>query len=76
MVKRLGAVSAGGIERRRVVDVPRERMASPGVERATTVAGLSPVKGAIWHSTPVVSSCAESSEEHGSPALKPQRCTQ
>ena len=60
MVKRFGAVSAGGIESRRVVDVPSERMASPGVERATTVAGLSPVKGAIWHSTLAVTWCGYS----------------
>ena len=47
VVNRFGAVSAGGIERRNVVEVPRERMASPGVESAMTVAGLSPVNGAM-----------------------------
>ena len=50
VVKRLGAEEVGGMERRRVVEVPRERMASPGEERATTVAGLSPVKGAMRQS--------------------------
>lgn len=50
MVKRLGASEVGGMESRRVVDVPRDRMASPGEESATTVAGLSPVKGAIKQS--------------------------
>lgn len=49
-MKRLGEVSAGGMERRSVVDVPRERIASPGAERATTDAGLSPVNGATMHS--------------------------
>lgn len=33
-----------------MVEVPRDRMASPGVESATTVAGLSPVNGAMVHS--------------------------
>ena len=47
MVKRFGAVSAGGIESKKVVDVPRDRMASPGAESAMPVAGLSPVNGAI-----------------------------
>ena len=47
VVKRVGGSEVGGIESRRVVEVPRERMASPGEESATTVAGLSPVKGAI-----------------------------
>ena len=42
----------GGMERSSVVEVPRERIASPGAESATTVAGLSPVKGAIIHSVP------------------------
>jgi hypothetical protein len=46
----LGGVSAGGIERRNVVDVPSDRSASPGAESATTVAGLSPVNGATMHS--------------------------
>ena len=40
----------GGIESNRVVDVPRERIASPGADSATTVAGLSPVNGAITQS--------------------------
>jgi hypothetical protein len=36
---------------RSVVLVPRDRSASPGAERATTVAELSPVNGAIMQST-------------------------
>lgn len=47
----LGGVSDGGMERRNVVDVPRERSASPGAETATTVAGLSPVNGATTQSS-------------------------
>ena len=47
-----GTVSdGGGIDTSRVVDVPRERMASPGFERVTIVDGLSPVNGATIHST-------------------------
>ena len=49
-MKRAGGASAGGIARRNVVEVPNESTASPGVERATIVAGLSPVKGATMHS--------------------------
>ena len=49
-VKRFGGVSVGGMLRRRVVEVPSDRMASPGDESATTVAGLSPVKGAMRQS--------------------------
>ena len=41
----------GGIDSRNVVEVPRDRIASPGADKATTVAGLSPVNGAIIHST-------------------------
>lgn len=47
----LGGISDGGMERRNVVDVPRERSASPGAETATTVAGLSPVNGAMTQSS-------------------------
>lgn len=47
---RFGGSSVGGMERRSVVEVPSERIASPGEESATTVAGLSPVKGAMRHS--------------------------
>ena len=50
MVKRTGASFVGGMERRRVVEVPRDTMASPGLDKATTVAGLSPVNGAIRQS--------------------------
>ena len=50
MVKRLGGESAGGIDNRNVVDVPNERRASPGKDSATTVAGLSPVKGEMIQS--------------------------
>lgn len=49
-MKRLGGVSDPGMEKRKVVEVPRERTASPGLERDITVAGLSPVKGATMHS--------------------------
>ena len=38
------------MEIKKVVDVPRERMASPGADRDITVAGLSPVKEAIRQS--------------------------
>lgn len=50
MINRLGGVSDGGLERRKVVEVPRERMASPGLEKETRVAGLSPVNAPIIHS--------------------------
>src|SRR5882762_445453 len=50
VVKRLGGISAGGIASRKVVDVPKERIASPGVDRATIVAGLSPVNDATMQS--------------------------
>lgn len=49
-MKRAGGESAGGMLNRSVVLVPRDRIASPGAERATTVAGLSPVNGAIMQS--------------------------
>ena len=49
-MKRFGAESEGGMDRRKVVEVPSDRMASPGVESAMTVAGLSPVNGAMIHS--------------------------
>ena len=49
-MNRLGGASAGGIERRNVVEVPRERRASPGADSAITVAGLSPVNGATIQS--------------------------
>lgn len=35
-----------GMDNKKVVDVPSESKASPGPERETTVAGLSPVNGA------------------------------
>ena len=40
------------MESKKVVDVPRDRMASPGADRDITVAGLSPVKEAIIQSVP------------------------
>lgn len=40
----------GGMESKKVVEVPSDIIASPGVERAITLAGLSPVKGATRHS--------------------------
>ena len=45
-MKRFGGALAGGIESSRVVEVPRDRMAAPDADSETTVAGLSPVKGA------------------------------
>ena len=50
MVNRLGNISDGRTEIRKVVEVPRERIASPGPERETRVAGLSPVNGPTTHS--------------------------
>lgn len=50
MVKRFGGVGAGGIERRKVVEVPSDSKASPGADSDMTVAGLSPVNGATIHS--------------------------
>ena len=38
------------MESKKVVDVPRERTASPGADRDITVAGLSPVKEAMIQS--------------------------
>lgn len=47
-----GTVSeGGGIDTSSVVDVPRERIASPGFDRVTIVDGLSPVNGATIQST-------------------------
>lgn len=40
----------GGMESMKVVEVPSDIIASPGVERAITLAGLSPVNGATIHS--------------------------
>lgn len=46
-----GTVSdGGGIDTSRVVDVPRERIASPGEDKVTIVDGLSPVNGATIQS--------------------------
>ena len=50
VVNRFGGVDAGGIASKRVVEVPSDKMASPGVESPATVAGLSPVKGATMQS--------------------------
>ncbi len=50
VVTRLGGISEGGTERRNVVEVPNERIASREAEREMTVAGLSPVKGATMQS--------------------------
>ena len=38
------------MESRKVVEVPSDIIPSPGLERAITLAGLSPVKGATRHS--------------------------
>jgi len=48
-VNLFGGFADGGMESRKVVEVPSDIIASPGVERAITVAGLSPVKGATRH---------------------------
>ena len=45
VVNLFGGFADGGIESRKVVEVPRDIIASPGAERAITLAGLSPVKG-------------------------------
>jgi len=45
VVVRLGGDEDGGIDINKVVDVPRDKIASPGDENETTVEGLSPVKG-------------------------------
>ena len=50
MVNRAGASLDGGMSRRNVVEVPRERMPSPTVESDAVEAGLSPVKGATEQS--------------------------
>ena len=50
VVVQVGPVGDAGIEIRRVVDVPSERIASPGLESVTMDAGLSPVKGATMQS--------------------------
>jgi hypothetical protein len=45
-VVHVGVSCVGGTERRKVVDVPKDRRAAPGSEmRAATVPGLSPVIG-------------------------------
>jgi hypothetical protein len=49
-VNLFGGFVDGGMESRRVVEVPSDSIASPGRERAITLAGLSPAKGAIRHS--------------------------
>ena len=38
------------MSRRKVVDVPRDKMPSPSVDSEAIVAGLSPVNGATEHS--------------------------
>ena len=54
-MNRFGGTELGGTERRNVVEVPSESKASPGADRDITVAGLSPVNGAIIHSNDNVS---------------------
>lgn len=49
-MNRFGGVSDDGAERRKVVEVPKERIASPGRENETRVAGLSPVNDPTMHS--------------------------
>ena len=49
------------MDTKRVVDVPKERMASPGLERETIDDGLSPVNGATIQSAwDIVSPCSSS----------------
>lgn len=45
-----GGFADGGMDSKKVVEVPSESIASPDVERAITLAGLSPVNGATRHS--------------------------
>lgn len=47
-----GGFVDGEMESKKVVEVPSDIIASPGVERAITLAGLSPVKGATRHPAP------------------------
>ena len=54
MVNLFGGFVEGSMENRKVVEVPSDIIASPGLERAITPAGLSPVKGATIHSVPTV----------------------
>ena len=78
-MKRLGGVPAGGIERRNVVEVPKERMASPGAESAMTVAGLSPVNGATTQPGHWLVECGVSLSHtpftEGIPGSNPHRST-
>ena len=67
------------MESKKVVDVPRDRMASPGADRDITVAGLSPVKEAIIQSETMVSAHRSCEFERTvntlieSPSLSPPR---
>lgn len=51
LVVHSGGSAEGGIDTRRVVEVPSDRMASPGEESDTIEDGLSPVNGATMQST-------------------------
>jgi hypothetical protein len=77
VVNLLGDISAGGIERRKVVEVPRERIASPGAENATTVAELSPVNGATIQSGTMTAFNVDlyRVKVYGIPGLNPHRST-
>jgi hypothetical protein len=52
VVVQLGGSLEGGIETKRVVEVPKESIASPGDESITMEEGLSPVKGVTMQSEP------------------------
>ena len=49
-MNRFGGVDADGIASRRVVEVPSDNMASPGVKSPATVVELSSVNGATIQS--------------------------
>lgn len=50
VMNRFGGVDADGIASRRVVEVPSDNMASPGVKSPATVVELSSVNGATIQS--------------------------
>lgn|ERR1700722_7911544 len=70
-----GTVSAAGIDRRKVVDVPNERIASPAAEKGTIVAGLSPVNGVTIQSAHHNMSNKGKIQIKDKPGLKPHRLT-
>lgn len=69
-------MSDGDIARRRVVEVPSESTASPGVDSATIVAGLSPVKAATRQSDVHLSTCTlQARLRYHLPGWSPHRLT-